>query len=330
MKWSTKRVAVCLPLSALVVAACGDDSETGAASALDCDVIEFIVPYAPGGGSDAQFRRLESHLEDAFGVNVNPVYMEGADGALGWQNLADAEPDGCTVGNVVSPNIMELTIVGEDVGFHGLDDFDYIAWTETTPNSVAVAEDSEYETIDDYIQAAEADPGGLTIGGVGDRIAIGEILAGTGVELSYVPVSGGVGSIIPQLQGGHLDAAIFGARHVQLHSDQLRALAISGSEPSPVLEDVPTFAEAGYEGINLTSSWGVAGPAGMPDEAIQAWNDAIVTAMADEEIQNALLDEALTPLEQTVEEADAFTLDLFEAAEFAAPHAEEIEQPADE
>lgn len=322
MRWlTTGRALLAVPI--VLVAACGDDG--GEASALDCNGVQFIVPYAPGGGSDAQFRRLEPHLEEALGVDINPVYMDGADGALGWQNLADAEPDGCTVGNVVSPNIMELTIVGEEVGFHGLDDFEYIAWTETTPNAVAVALDSEFETIADYIEAAEADPGSLTIAGVGDQIAVGEILAGTGVDLSYVPVAGGVGDIIPQLQGGHLDAAIFGAQHIAQREDVLRALALSGSEPSPILEGVPTFAEAGFDGISLTSSWGVAAPAGTPEAALEAWNEAIVGAIGVEEVREALLADALTPLEQTLEEADAFTLELFEAAEFAAPHAEEIE-----
>ncbi|WP_158542706.1 tripartite tricarboxylate transporter substrate binding protein [Phytoactinopolyspora halophila] len=319
-----KRAIMAMPLFALLVTAC---SESGSEdSALDCGAFEFIIPYAPGGGSDQQFRRLQESLEESLGASINPVYMEGADGALGWKNLADAEPDGCTVGNVVSPNIMELTILGEEVGFHGMEDFEYIAWTETTPNAVAVAQDSPYETIDDYIQEAEANPGDLTIAGVGDTIAIGEILAGTGVDLSYVPVSGGVGSIVPQLQGGHVDAAIFGARHVMQHQDQMRALAITGSESSPVLEDVPTFEEAGYDGINLTSSWGIAGPAGMPDEAIAEWNEAILTAMDDEAVHDALLEEALTPLEQDVDEALAFSEELFEAAEDAAPHADEIEQ----
>ncbi len=287
-----------------------DSGSEQAAGTLDCHSIEFIVPYSPGGGSDRQVRRLQPGIEKELGVSINPVYQTGGDGAVGWQALSTADPDGCTVGNVVSPNIVLLSLKGEDVGFKA-DDFSYIAWTENVPNALAVAKDSKYQTIDDFIQAAKDNPGKLTIGGVGD---VGELLTkqvteATGIDITYVPVTGGVGDIVPQLMGGHVDAGIFGASHITENSDSIRALAISGDSESDALPGIPTFTSKGYEGVTLTTSWGVSAPPGTPDDILKIWNDAIEKTVQSEDVQGKLKEAGLTPLSQTPAEAMQYLQD---------------------
>ncbi|HSK97628.1 MAG TPA: tripartite tricarboxylate transporter substrate binding protein [Euzebyales bacterium] len=281
----------------------GDDA---AAAGLDCRAIDVIVPYAPGGGSDQQVRRLQAALEDATGSRLNITYQEGGDGSVGWNALANAEPDGCTMANVVLPNISNLSLTaGEDVGFNA-EDFEYIAFTEFSPNIIGVAQDSEYETLDDFVEAAQASPGELTISGVGSNgeLLANEVLIATDIEVSYVPVSGGVGEIIPQVAGGHIDAAISGFS--LLDGDQIRPLALSGTEPVEDFPDVPTFEEAGYPGVELVTSWGFILPPETPAEIVETWNAAVQEALQAPEVQDAYAETSFIVLEQDVEEARSY------------------------
>jgi tripartite-type tricarboxylate transporter receptor subunit TctC len=288
-----------------------------AAAGVDCRAIDVIVPYAPGGGSDQQVRRLQPALEDAIGSRLNITYQEGGDGSVGWSALANAQPDGCTIANVVTPNISNLSLTaGEEVGFKA-EDFEYIAFTEYSPNIVGVANNSEFKTIEDFVEAAKADPGGLTISGVGSNgeLLAKEILKATGIEVSYVPVSGGVGEIIPQVAGGHIDAAISGFS--LLDGDQLRPLALSGTEPHEDFPDVPTFEEAGYPGVQLVTSWGLILPPETPQEIVDTWNAAVQQAMADEGVQEAYAETPFIVLEQDVAAARSYFEEQHEIAQAA-------------
>lgn len=290
-------------------AGCGAGGQSSEATAgLDCPVVEFIVPYEPGGGSDRQVRRLQPHIEKSLDTRINITYQPGGDGAAGWQSLDAAEPDGCTVANVVAPNIILLSESG-DVGFK-YDKFEYIAWTEWTPNVLTVSSKSEWKTVDDFVKAAKADPGGLTVAGVGEigKLLVEQVEAATGMKVSYVPVTGGVGDIVPQIQGGHVDAGMIGLAHVAEGGGSLRGLASSGEKPSPLL-DVPTFESQGYSGVTLPTSWGVIAPPNTPDSVMQDWNDVISKAMTDKGTISELKKGGLTPLQQSPSEAQAYLED---------------------
>jgi tripartite-type tricarboxylate transporter receptor subunit TctC len=308
----------CLPILAvgtliLGVAACGGGGPaSNGDGGLACRSIDFIVPYSPGGGSDRQVRRMQPHLEETLGVKINVNYMEGGDGAIGWQALAGAKPDGCTVSNVVAPNIMLLSSSGQEVGFKA-EDFEYLGWSETTPNVLAVAADSPYKTIDDFVAAAKANPGSLTIAGVGEigKLLSAEVRNSTGAEFSYVPVSGGVGDIVPDILGGHVDAGTIGAAHVAESEGRLRALAMTGSDKLQSLPDVPTYEEAGYKPATLGTAWGVIAPPKTPAEVVETWNEAIAGAVADEKQQ--IIEAGLIPLEQDVNQARDFVQQMNDA-----------------
>lgn len=328
-----RRVAVVLAILALAGAACADqegtspdsgasppagdsspeatatedDSATGEGeetASLECDAVDVIVPYSPGGGSDQQVRRLQSALEEATGARLNITYQEGGDGSVGWNALANAEPDGCTISNVVMPNISNLSLTAsEDLGFKA-EDFEYVAFTEYSPNIIGVAKDSEYQTIEDFVNAAK--DGSVSVAGVGSNgeLLLNEVINATGAEFTYVPVSGGVGDIIPQVAGGHVDAAISGFS--LLDGEQLMPIALSGTEPHEDFPDVPTFEEAGYPGVNLVTTWGFILPPETPEGIVTAWNAAVQQALQDEKVQEAYAETSFIVLEQNAEEARAY------------------------
>jgi tripartite-type tricarboxylate transporter receptor subunit TctC len=287
-------------------AASGGEDEAAAAAEIDCRAIDVIVPYAPGGGSDQQVRRLQSALEAATGSRLNITYQEGGDGSVGWNALANAEPDGCTIANVVLPNISNLSLTaGEDIGFSA-EEFEYVAFTEYSPNIIGVATDSEFQTLDDFIEAAEANPGEVTISGVGSNgeLLVDEVINATGMDVTFVPVSGGVGDIVPQVAGGHIDAAISGFS--LLDGDQVRPIALSGTEPHEDFPDVPTFDEAGYPGVELVTSWGFILPPETPQEIVETWNAAVQDALQDEAVTEAYAETSFIVLEQDAAEARSY------------------------
>jgi tripartite-type tricarboxylate transporter receptor subunit TctC len=338
-----RRAAAGLFVGALVLAACGgsDDAAAppepaepaepaqespeepdvdepdpaGPVAELDCPFVEVIVPYSPGGGSDQQVRRLQRALEDALDTRLNVNYQTGGDGSVGWNALAGADPNGCVIANVVAPNIMNLTLTAADeIGF-AAEDFEYIGWTEFSPNIIGVAIDSEFETLGDFVEAARANPGGLTISGVGvnGRLLASEVIAAVDIELTFVPVSGGVGDIIPQVAGGHIDSAISGFS--LLDGDQIRPLALSA--PTDAFPDIPTFDEAGYPGVTLVTSWGFILPPGTPRDVVEAWNTALQAAMDTPEVQAAYAETAFTVLRQDADEARAYFEQQYDATRLA-------------
>jgi tripartite-type tricarboxylate transporter receptor subunit TctC len=319
----------------LVLAACGetDDTEVDEAApepeeepaepqdepevaGLDCANIEAWVPYGPGGGSDRQVRRLEPHLAEFLDTNINIVNREGAAGATAWTALADAEPDGCTIANVVVPNIL-ISAEVDDAPFNA-DDFTYLGFTEAAPNVLAVQIYSEFEDIEQFLEAARENPGSITVAGSGQGpMATNQFMEATGVDVTFVPMEGGASDGLAAVQGGHTDAVNFAASHVLANSDTIRALTLSGTEPSPALPDVPTLHELGYEGFTIVALWGLIAPPGVPDDVVQVWNDAINEA--NQRVEEELVGEGLTPLATTPDEAMETLyeqMEVFDPADF--------------
>lgn len=211
--------------------------------------IDWIVPYDPGGASDQQIRRIQAHLQESLGEDINISYQPGGDGAAGWQHLASASPDGYTIANVVTPN----AILTDGTGYE-VTDFEYVTWTETSPMVLAVEEDSRFEDLDDFVDEALESPESISVAGIGQpsELTLAEFAETSGVEVTYVPVSGGAGPIVTDMQGGHVDAAIIAATHVAAHGDALRGLALSGDESTEALDDIPSFEELRYTGVTQT------------------------------------------------------------------------------
>ena len=278
----------------MAVAACGSAS----AEYPERD-ITIIVPYAPGGGSDQQARRLQPGLEEALGVGMRIVYKEGGGGAVGFSELFRSEPDGYTISNVVVPNII-VTAKGQDVGYKP-EQFAYIGMTEQAVGALMVPKGSKFKSLDDFVAFAKENPGKVTVAGVG---ATGEANTKNltdilGIEISYVPVSGGVGKMMPMLQGNHVDAGITSSSHAVKHASTVDTLVIAGDSPSESLPGVPN--EAGW---NYITTWGIMAPPGTPDDVVAKLNEALNKATVP--IKAMLVENGLTPMSQTPAEAKAF------------------------
>ena len=269
--------------------------------------ITFIVPYKPGGGSDTQARRLQAGLEKNLGVKIRIVYKTGGGGAVGFNELHRSKPDGYTISNVVVPNII-VSSQGKDVGYKP-DEFAYIGMTEKSVGALAVKKGSKFKSLDDLVAFAKKNPGKLTIAGVGStgHSNYAEMVKALGIEATYVPISGGVGKMLPFLMGGHFEASILAASHGVKHRATVEVLGLAGKKQSSALPS-PTMDSRGFKGFTMETTWGIMAPPGTPDDVVKVLNAALQKAVSDPEVQAAQVKNGLTPMSQTPEEARDYVM----------------------
>lgn len=274
---------------------------TASAQSFPDKPITFIVPYSPGGGSDQQARRLQPGLEKALGVEVRIVYKTGGGGAVGFSELWRSKADGYTISNVVVPNIV-ITSKGEGVGFKP-GEFAYIGMTASAVGALMVPKGSKYTSLQDFVAAAKANPGKLTVAGVGSTGAANwaNLANVLGIETAYVPVSGGVGKMMPMLLGNHVDAAMTASSHAVRNAATVDTLVIAGKEPVGSLPGVPNEPAWSY-----VTTWGVMAPPGTPADRVAILNKALLEATADDKLREMVIGNGLTPVRTTPEEAKAY------------------------
>ncbi len=275
---------------------------TGAFSAEYPDKpITFIVPYSPGGGSDQQARRLQAGLQKELGVEVRIVYKTGGGGAIGFNALWQSKPDGYTISNVVVPNIV-ISAKGKDVGFKP-GEFSYIGMTARAVGALMVPKNSPYKSLEAFVAAAKANPGKLTVAGVGKTgdANFAELAKILGIKTSYVPVSGGVGKMMPMLQGNHVDAGMTASSHAVRHKATVDTLVIAGPSTTSALPGVPNEPKWSY-----MTTWGVMAPPGTPADRIAILNAALHKATADPNVTEMVTKNGLQQMRQTPAEAKAY------------------------
>lgn len=263
----------------------GPSGDTGAAADFPSGPIELVVAWSAGGGTDVMARAFAQSAEEHLGVPVNVVNKPGSSGAVGWGEIAHStEPDGQTL-TLVSPEIGFM----EEQGLYdfGLDDFSLITLINQDPAALAVKADAPWNTLEEFLEDARANPGTLSVGNSGPGLAwdlaTTAIELEADVELTHVPYDGAA-TAVQAVLGGTLDAMSFsiGEVRAQVESGEMKVLALAEDERLEALPDIPTFTEQGYDVVTGTFR-GVAGPAGMDPEVVSILNDAFVD-MAEEDV----------------------------------------------
>jgi len=277
--------------------ACGGAPESAAEAEANYPKrpLTWIVAFDPGGGSDVEARRVQSALEDKLGTRIQVQYRSGGGGAVGWSELVKQKADGYTVGGLVIPHIIIQPLVLVDTGY-ATEEIRPVAWNVSAPAALLVVEDGRFETMQQFMTYAREHPGELTVGGVEtfstSDLALAQLMDSSGIDVDYVPLTGGAGPLLNSLRGGHVDAVMLGTSHA-VRADGIRALAVAGDERFETLPDVPTFAELGYE-VTIVYAWGVGMPADTPDAIATKFGNAVIEVM--KETGADLLEGGLSPL----------------------------------
>ncbi|PZE21061.1 tripartite tricarboxylate transporter substrate binding protein [Paenibacillus xerothermodurans] len=238
--------------------------------------VEFVVPYSAGGGSDINARAMAQIMKTQKLVDKNILIINkpGGTGAVGNSYTFSKKGDAHTLMTWVSGQQAATVVNKADVM---LKDLTPIATLAVDSFLILVKADSEFKTFDDLVKAAKENPDKVTIGGAGatqeDYLIHHLINKHAGAKLKYVTFNSG-GEALTGLIGGHIDVMSSNPNEViaQIEAGQLRALAATSEERlSSPLEQVPSFKDLGYPGIQLTQFRAVAGPPGMPPEAVKHW-----------------------------------------------------------
>lgn len=282
-------------VSMMVIGLAASGCGQGAESAADFPQqrIDYVLPFDAGGESDITARLQQEALSEVLGQDVSISYQPGGGGALGWSELTRTEGDGYTVMGSNLPHIILQPMLRDDAGYE-TEDLKQVYIFQSTPNALLVPADSDIQDLDDFIAAAEADPGSMSIGGSGDFTAnhLGTLMLGdlAGIDVTYTPFSG-TGTAVPALLGNHVDALMSYSPQISQLGDQVRAIAVATDERMPSLPDVPTFAEQGYDLVDGAYR-GISVPSETPDEVVQTLADAFAEVNEDPELIESFEEQA--------------------------------------
>jgi len=274
-----------LLVHSLVAAGAIIASPLTAAAAWPEKPIIIIVAYAAGGGNDVTARALAPRLAAQLGADakVEVVNKPGAGGELGFAALADAAPDGYTIGMIATPNVVTIPI--EHQARYSLDKFDPLLNVVTDPGVWAVRADSPYQNLADLLKEAGAKPNTITVGSTGigsrDHLAILRLHQLTPARFVHVPFPGGstgdkalaAGKIV--VAGSSLGEALRAAEKAQT-----RVIALATEKRWDMAPEIPTFRE---QGVDLVASGmrGFAAPKGLPPEIREKLVKGLTAAVAD-------------------------------------------------
>ncbi len=262
--------------------------------------IKWIVPWPPGGGADVIARLLGNPVAQALGQPVIIDNRGGAAGNIGAVAAARAPADGYTMVFAYSGTHSINRHLYKDMPFEEKD-FAPVIFLTSVPQMLVVNANLPFKTVQDIVTAAKANPGKLTYGSSGNGAInhlTGQLFSDmAGVKLLHVPYKGG-GPAAAAVMAGEVDM-VFGEPSTLLPhvaSGKLRAIATTGGKRSISLPDLPTIAESGVPGYDVTSWNGVLVPVGTPPEAIKKLNAEFNQVLASPEMRDRLLKIGYEPI----------------------------------
>ena len=258
--------------------------------------VRIIVASAPAGGADFVSRLMAARLTELVGQQVYVENRSGAGGTIGYEYGVKSPPDGYTLTMItgtyaINPNLYPIK-------FNALADFTPIVWVARGPYVVVVHPSLPVKTTRELIALAKAHPGSLTYGSSGQgaivhlTTALFEYMAG--IKMTHVPYKGG-GPAMTDLLAGNIQV-LFATSPIglpQAKAGRLRALAVTTPERIPAEPNIPTVAESGVPGYEVTNWHGLIGPKGLPHAVVERLNAEMNKVLAQKELVERLQTEGL-------------------------------------
>ena len=235
--------------------------------------VKLIVGYAAGGPVDSAARVYAQHLGTALGQPVVVDNRAGAGGAIAAALTAKASPDGYTLFFVGSPTLTMAPLVQKTATYKPLKDFTLVGLLNTYTNVLLVANDSPLKNVNDLVGYAKAHPDGLAFGSAGvgasNHLAAELLAQRSGVRFLHVPYKGN-SPAVTDLIGGKIGFMfdVTGTAIGYVQGGKLRALAVTSPVRNAALPGVPTVAESGIKGFDVSGWFGLIGPPGLPPAVV--------------------------------------------------------------
>ena len=251
----------------------------------------LVVPFPPGGSTDAMARLLQAHLQTRLGRTVLVENKSGAAGSLGAVQVAKSAPDGMTFlvtfdSHAVIPAILEKPQLDVEK------DLVPVFLIGTAPYVIATNASRPFKTFADVIAASKAKPGSIQYASVGigtlGHLAMTMLAKQAGVDIVHVPYRGG-GPAMNDVLGGHVDLIVGSAALVTAQlGPNLRPLLQLGRERLPSLQDTQTSMEAGFPDSETLAWWGIFAPTGTPPDVIASMAKSVKEILSEPAIATQL------------------------------------------
>jgi len=259
--------------AAALAALCAVAGQTTAQSGYPNKPIKYIVVFAPGGTTDILARLIAPRLSDALGQPVVVENRPGAGGSVGSELLAKSAPDGYTIGGgTISSHAINVTLYSK-LPYDPVKDFAPVTMLATLPNMLIVHPSLNVSNVKELIALLKANPNKYSFGSAGNGTSqhiSGELFKSmAGVQMQHIPYKGS-GPMIPDLLAGTIAMSFENmiTAYPPVKGGRLRALAVTSATRSSAAPEVPSMAEAGLPGYDISSWQALFAPAGTPKEIV--------------------------------------------------------------
>jgi len=272
--------------------------------------VRMVVPFPPGGAADVFARIIGEKLGHSLGQSVIVDNRPGAGGIVATESVARAEPDGhtlllVTVGHAVNPSLYSR------LSYDTLVDFKPVAMVATLPSVLSVNAGVPVRSLAELLEMAKAKPQALTYASAGNastsHMAVAQLSSMAQIELMHVPYKGAPPALT-DVVGKHVDMIIdpIVSSTPFVTKGELRPLAVTTAERSPLLPDVPTMSEAGVPGYAFSAWFMVIAPAGTPDAIVDRLNADIAAIQESDDVKTRYQALGAAPAKATRAEMDEF------------------------
>ncbi len=253
--------------------------------------IRIIVPWTAGGGTDVVARAMSGKLGEALGTSIFIENKPGATGVIGTDTVAKAAPDGHTL--VLGTNATFSIAVGLlKLPYDAQKDLTPITRVASVPHVLTVHPSVPANTVAELVALAKAKPNGLSFGssGIGSTVQLAgeQFKLATGTKILHVPYKGSGQSVADTIAACAVSFDTLPAVEAQIKAGRLRPLAILGPRRVPSLPDVPTVGEAGVQGAECVTWYGLYGPGALPAPLVGEIYDKVVGVLATPELKTRL------------------------------------------
>lgn len=272
--------------------------------------IEWVVPYAPGGGTDIVARVLAQHMGPDLGQTMVVVNKPGAATAIGAEYVARAKPDGYTLLSADTATLAANPYIYPKLSYDPAKDFDSVGLTVRFPMILVVNPDvpaTNLQELREWAKKEGSAPYATPGSGSPHHLAAELFAKEAGLELTHVPYRGAAPAVQDVVSGQVPMMFVDTASGQQfIENDRLRPIGVASLERVEGFDNVPTLHEQGLEGFQAYAWQGLAMPKGSPAEAIQKINTALLAALEKEEVKERLRTLGLESTPSTAAEMDAY------------------------
>lgn len=297
MKFRTPLLATAATLTAVLL---GTTHTNAQAERFPQRPVKVVVAFAAGGNNDVPMRIVATKLTELWGVGVVVDNRAGAGGILGSDFVAKAPADGYTLLNCNSATHGANPALHKKLPYDAVRNFAAVSLVGSAPNVLIVPVSSPIQSVQEFIASIKANAGKMSVAtaGIGStqHFSLELVKAMTGTDIVHIPYKGGALALADMI-GGQVPAAITGlpTALTAIKAGKVRALAVTAAQRSKHIPDVPTLAESGLAGYDVTTWTGLCAPAGTPPVLVDQLSANVRRALESPDTRQQLMDAGIEP-----------------------------------